>query len=165
MKKLFKMAGLFLVIFINANVNAQEANVSQKEFESTSDYAAKATANDRAIAKFGKFFPNASSESWTNTKNGFAVRFTSNNMQQLVFLTKHGNVIASIKYYSEKQLPSDVRMSVRYAYPDYSIKSAREINAANSIAYLITIEDATSWKTIRIVNGDMDVYEEYKKSL
>ena len=165
MKKLFKMAGLFLVVFINTNVKAQEANVSQKEFESTSDYAAKATANDRAIVKFGKFFPNASSESWTNTKNGFAVRFTSNNMQQLVFLTRHGNVIASIKYYSEKQLPSDVRMSVRYAYPDYSIKSAREINAANSIAYLITIEDATSWKTIRIVNGETDVYEEYKKAL
>ena len=97
------MAGLFLVVFINTNVKAQEANVSQKEFESTSDYAAKATANDRAIVKFGKFFPNASSESWSKTKNGFAVRFTSNNMQQLVFLTKHGNVIASIKYYSEKQ--------------------------------------------------------------
>jgi len=165
MKKLFKMAGLFLVIFINANVNAQEANVSQKEFESTSDYAAKATANDRAIAKFGKFFPNASSESWTKTKNGFAVRFSSNNMQQLVFLTKRGNVVASIKYYSEKQLPSDMRMTIRYAYPDFSIKSVREVNAANSTAYLITIEDATSWKTIRIVNGETDVYEEYKKAL
>jgi len=159
------MAGLFLVIFINANVNAQEANVSQKEFESTSDYAAKATANDRAIAKFGKFFPNASSESWTKTKNGFAVRFSSNNMQQLVFLTKRGNVVASIKYYSEKQLPSDMRMTIRYAYPDFSIKSVREVNAANSTAYLITIEDATSWKTIRIVNGETDVYEEYKKAL
>ncbi len=159
------MAGLFLVIFINANVKAQEANVSQKEFESTSDYAAKATANDRAISKFGKFFPNASSESWTKTNNGFAVRFTSNNMQQLVFLTKRGNVVASIKYYSEKQLPSDVRMAIRYAYPDFSIKSVREVNAANSTAYLITIEDATSWKTIRIVNGETDVYEEYKKAL
>lgn len=164
MKKLFKMAGLFLVIFINANVKAQEANVSQKEFESTSDYAAKATLNDRAIAKFGKFFPHASSESWIKTNNGFAVRFTSNNIQQLVFLTKRGNITASIKYYSEKELPSDVRMTIRHEYPDYSIKSVREINAVNTTAYLITIEDATSWKTIRFVNGETDVYEEYTKS-
>ena len=165
MKKLFKMAGLFLVIFINANVKAQEANVSQKEFESTSDYAAKASANDRAIAKFGKFFPKATSESWEKTKNGFAVRFTSNNIQQLVFLTKRGNVIASIKYYSEKELSSNVRMTIRYAYPDYSIKSVREINAAGSTAYLVTIEDATSWKTIRYVDGETDVYEDFKKAL
>jgi hypothetical protein len=165
MKKLFKMAGLFLVIFINANVKAQEANVSQKEFESSSDYAAKATANERAIIKFGKFFPNASSESWTKTKNGFAVRFTADNMQQLVFLTKRGNVVASIKYYTEKQLPADVRMIIRYGYPDYSIKSVREVNAANATAYLVTIEDATSWKTIRVVNGETDVYEEFKKAL
>jgi len=56
-------------------------------------------------------------------------------------------------------------MTIRYAYPDFSIKSVREVNAANSTAYLITIEDATSWKTIRIVNGETDVYEEYKKAL
>jgi len=158
------MAGLFLVIFINANVNAQEANVSQKEFESSSDYAAKANANDRALMKFGKFFPNASSESWTKTKNGFAIRFTANNIQQLVFLTKRGNVIASIKYYSEKELPADVRMTIRYGYPDFSIKTAQEINAANKTAYLVTIEDATSWKRIRVVDGEMDIYEEFKKS-
>jgi len=165
MKKLFKMAGLFLVILINANVKAQEANVSQKEFESSSDYAAKANANDRAIVKFGKFFPNASSESWTKTKHGFAVRFTAKNIQHLVFLTKRGNVIASIKYYSEKELPADVRMTIRYGYPDFSIKSAQEINAANKTAYLVIIEDVTSWKTIRVVDGEMDVYEEYKKAL
>ena len=159
------MAGLVLVIFINANVKAQEANVSQKEFESSSDYAAKATANERAIIKFGKFFPNASNESWTKTKNGFAVRFTANDIQQLVLLTKRGNVTASIKYYSEKYLPADVRMIVRYGYPDYSIKSVREIHAANATAYLVTIEDATSWKTIRVVNGETDVYEEFKKGL
>ena len=56
-------------------------------------------------------------------------------------------------------------MIVRYGYPDYSIKSVREIHAANATAYLVTIEDATSWKTIRVVNGETDVYEEFKKGL
>jgi len=164
MKKLLKMAGLFLVVFVTATVNAQEANVSQKEFESTSDYAAKTTANDRAIIKFGKTFPNASSESWTKTRNGFAVRFTSNSIDHLVFLTKRGNVIASMKHYTEKELSSDVREIIRYGYPAYSIKFVKEVHAANAIAYLVTIEDATSWKIIRVVNGESDVYQEFTKA-
>jgi hypothetical protein len=39
----------------------------------------------------------------------------------------------------------------------------REINAANKTAYLVTIENAKTWKTIRVVDGEMDVYEDFIK--
>lgn len=163
MKKLFQMASLFLVVTATTNVNAQIANVSQKEFVSTSDYSAKASANDRVISKFGKFYPNANGESWIKLKNGFAVRFFSNDIQQLVFLNKRGGVISSIKYYTAKELPSHVLGMIKYEYATYSIHSVREVNAAAKTAYLVTIEDATTWKTIRVVDGEMDVYEEFTK--
>jgi hypothetical protein len=164
MKKLFQMASLFLVVTATTNANAQMENLSPKEFVTTSDYSAKATANDRVISKFEKFYPNANGESWIKMKNGFAVRFFSNNIQQLVFLTKRGGVISSVRYYTEKELPSDVRGMIRYEYPTYSIKSVREIHASDTKAYLVTIEDATTWKTIRVVDGEMDVYEDFIKS-
>ena len=157
------MTSVLLAVTIAMNSTAQTANVSPKEFESSSDYSAKATANDRALSKFGKFYPKATDESWMKTKNGFTVRFSSNNIQHLVFLTKRGGVIASIKYYSAKELPSDVRDMVENGYPKYSIKSVREINAANKTAYLVTIENAKTWKTIRVVDGEMDVYEDFIK--
>ena len=161
MKKLFQ--GLLLVITATTGANAQTDNASPKEFLSSSDYSAKATANDRVIGKFEKFFPNANSESWQKTKNGYTVHFTRNNIQQLVFLTKRGGVISSIKYYSEKELPSYIKSMVKYEYPTFTIKSAREIEACNKRAYLVTIEDDPTWKTIRVVDGEMDVYEAYVK--
>jgi hypothetical protein len=164
MKKLLQMASLFLAVAATTNANSQTENVSPKEFVSNSDYSAKATANDRVISKFQKFYPNVEGESWIKMKNGFSVRFSSNNIQQLVFLTKRGGVISSIKYYSAQELSTEIRDLVKYEYPNYSIKSVREVHACNKIAYLVTIEDATTWKTIRVIDGETDVYEEFTKS-
>ncbi|MGZ3854148.1 MAG: hypothetical protein ACXVLT_05515 [Flavisolibacter sp.] len=162
MKKLLNLASILFALTAT-NANAQIANVSQREFVSNSEYSAKATANDRVIGKFEKSFPNANGENWLKTKNGFAVRFSSNNINELVFLTKRGGVLSSIKYFSEKDIPSDVKEMVKYVYPTYTIKSGREIQACNKTAYLVTIEDADSWKTVRVVDGEMDVYEAYVK--
>jgi hypothetical protein len=164
MKKLIQMASLFLAVAATTNANSQTESVSAKEFVSSSDYSAKATANDRVISKFQKFYPNVVGESWIKMKNGFSVRFSSNNIQQLVFLTKRGGVISSIKYYSGQELSAEIRDLVKYEYPNYSIKSVREVHACNKIAYLVTIEDTTTWKTIRVVDGETDVYEEFTKS-
>jgi hypothetical protein len=71
----------------------------------------------------------------------------------------------TVRTYDNEMLPESIRSHVEYAYPRYSIfGGAVEVHVGDKIAYLVTIEDKKSWKRIRVVDGESDVYEEYKKS-
>jgi len=52
---------------------------------------------------------------------------------------------------------------VKSNYYDYSIFLVQEVKVGDKTAYLVKIEDEKSFKTIRVVDGEMDEYESYKK--
>ncbi|MFN2440311.1 MAG: hypothetical protein ABR503_14000, partial [Chitinophagaceae bacterium] len=131
---------------------------------SPDEHPTKEIENTRPLRKFRKEFPDITDDSWIKSKNGFVVRFTSNGIQNWAFLTKRGNCEGRMRYYTEKDLPADVRHVVKSNYYDYSIKSIQEVTCNNSTAYLVTIEDKNIWKVIRVVNGEMDLWKDYIKA-
>ena len=174
MKKLpmIVIAWLSAAIFANAqdhSLASSDKLVSAKpasKFETTIETPSKSIdVNDRIVKKFKKEFPGAMDAVWVQTKNGFIVRFISNGIQNWTFLNKGGNRLSTMRYYTETELPSDVRTQVKSTYFDFSISSVKEVNCNNLTAYLITIEDKTKWKVIRVVDGEMDVWEEHQKKL
>lgn len=164
MKKLSSNVTFLLLIAIATTAKAQVENASLKELSFTSEHTAKSVADPKIVSKFQKLFPDAIDESWSKTREGgLSVTFYSNNIRELTFLNKHGNVESEIRYLSEKQLPGDVRSTVNFGYPLYSIKCGQEIHHSDIVAYLVTIERDHDWKVIRVINGETDVYEEYTK--
>lgn len=119
--------------------------------------------SDRIIKKFEKQFSDATDAAWMKTSNGFVVRFTAKGIQNWAYLSRHGNCQGCVRYYTEKELPADVRQQVRSSYYDYTITFVKEVNYNHSTAYLITIEDETTWKVIHVVNGETEVSEEHLK--
>ncbi len=96
-------------------------------------------------------------------KNGFSAFYSAKGIQNRVYLTRRGSFIGQIRYYTEKELPVDVRKQVRSNFYDYAITSVTEVNCNNLTAYLVTIADDTTWKVIRVLDGEMDVWKEYLK--
>lgn len=80
-----------------------------------------------------------------------------------MFLTKRGNCQSRILYYTEKMLPAAIRNQIKSAYYDFAITSVKEVHHNKATAYLLTVADATTWKVIRVVNGETEVLEEYVK--
>ena len=119
--------------------------------------------NDRALRNFKKNFSGVTDDVWAKTQDGYVVRFSSNGIQTQAFLTNRGHCQGCIRYYSEKELPADIRHLVRSSYYDFTITSVKEVSVNKQTAYLVTIEDKTSWKVLRIVDGEMDVWEEHQK--
>ncbi len=71
----------------------------------------------------------------------------------------------TVRTYDNEKLVENVRELVENAFPRYAIFGGIiEVHASNKVAYFVTIEDKKSWKRIRVVDGEMDVYEEYTKS-
>lgn len=168
-KYFFKMAALLLVLHVAGALHAQTKTISSidripgEALATTSEHSAKVIAGSRVVSKFEKAFPGATDASWMNTNDGFAVRFLQKGIQHMAFMTKRGNCISYIRYYFEKDLPPAVRTLVKSTYFDYKITSAEEVYHNNVTAYLVTIEDETTWKIIRVVDDEMDVYASFKK--
>jgi hypothetical protein len=53
---------------------------------------------------------------------------------------------------------------VKTNYYDYSITTVKEVSTIEGTAYLVTIEFKNNWKVIRVVDKEMDVWEEHQKS-
>jgi hypothetical protein len=175
MKKLLLTSIIYLSVTsattLSAQSNSTTANDKLVAFKSTPQpessgamSSSKTTdVNDRALKNFKKYFADASADVWVKTPNGYVVRFTSNGISNTAFLSNHGNCQSCIRYFTEKELPGDIRQQVKSTYYDFVIISAREVTYNAQTAYLVTIEDQTSWKVIRIVDGEMDVFEEHLK--
>jgi hypothetical protein len=147
-------------------VNAQ--SIAFQPGNKSSNQAVTAHVIDEKIAdnvrkKFNRGYPGITGELWAKSNNGYVVEFGNGKMQKRVFLTENGNTRYQISYYSEAELPADIRMDVKSVYYDYSIFCVQEINLAQKKIYLVFLEDKSTWKIIRIDENNMEVYKEYAK--
>jgi len=123
-----------------------------------------AVINSRAIKDFKKSFKLPAEEKWFKIETGFIVKFVQGGIQHRADYDKKGNWIATTRYYSEKQLPKDVRSQVKSVYYDYTITSVQELTFPSHHVYLVNMEDEKTILIIRICDGEMDVYKDLKKA-
>lgn len=158
-KQFFLLASVIMVGCLTARSQFKPVVLS----EGTAEHPAKTAVHPAIIANFHSHYPNAGDEAWAKTEKGYLVNFISNSIRYNVFLNKKGRMTSQIRFYSEKELPAAVRERVTDCYNCFTIGSVKEVTTDNSVAYLVTISSATSWKVIRVAGDEMDVFEEHKK--
>lgn len=166
MKKfLFPLTLTAGLLIMNTCMQAQYKTAFTQNIISISDHLAKTEIADKVVKKFAKSFPMVSSQEWAPTADGYLVSFTSGGIENRAFLTKKGNCVHLLRYFSGKELPADVYKLVRSNYFDHEITFVTEVNTNNKTAYLVTIEDKTTMKIIKVVDNEMEVSAEYNKDL
>jgi len=170
------VSGFIPALALFSQVNAQVAKASfefnLKEAISTEalSYAAingetnTANVNTRALKDFTKSFKGAENVSWFAMKDGFIACFKDDGVESKAYYDQKGRWTATIRTYKEDKLPRDVRKQVKSTYYDYAINQINEVKVGEITAYLVRIEDEETFKTIRVIDGEMDVYEDYKKA-
>jgi hypothetical protein len=119
--------------------------------------------NTKAELNFTKTYKNATDITWYPLHDRrLMVRFFDNGIQTKIFYNRKGNKEAMVRYYTEDKLPNEVRRPVKATYYDFNIFMVIEVTIGNQTAYLVKIEDKTCTKTIRVMNGEMEVIEEFE---
>lgn len=162
-KHLFATAALAVAVAFATTANAQFELAANTKRPAAAP-AALDIKSTPVYKKFVKQFPDGQDDTWTKTREGFAVRFTVRGIVNRAYLDKRGNFDGLIRYYGEKDLPQDVRHQVKSTYYDYSIRLVQEVTRNGATAYLVTVEDKTTLKIIRVVDGEMDVREAFTKA-
>lgn len=73
------------------------------------------------------------------------------------FHDKKGRHLCTIAYYDERGLSAEIRSIVKPVYYDYTIKTVEEVRLSDRSIYYIEMQDATTLKTVRIANGEMEL--------
>jgi len=123
--------------------------------------------NVSAVRDFVKRFHDQDNARWFKLKDAsLIVKFERPDIGFRVAYSSKGSWIYTLQSYHEKQMPRDVRATVKSTYYDYSITQVEEIDHVDGVAtvYIVHVKDDESWKTLRVCNGEMDVLETlYKK--
>jgi hypothetical protein len=162
-----------IVLFNNVNAQSKNANVelNLKEFIfcdaranlAMADESDTVNINSRAERDFSERFEAADKADWVEIKDGFAAKFVNDGVDTRVFYDRKGRWFSTIRIYDQYSLPKDVRKQVRSTYYDYDIYMVIEVTVGEKTAYLVKIQDEETMKTIRVLDGEMDVYDEFLK--
>ncbi|HVX50345.1 MAG TPA: hypothetical protein VHB48_09305 [Chitinophagaceae bacterium] len=93
---------------------------------------------------FRELFPNAQHVKWHQDGKGFLVSFSQSGMQVKIQYDNKGNFMQSLRYYSAKDLPTSILLSVKNKYPGKDIFGVTEQATANDLTYHIVLLDGES---------------------
>ncbi len=137
---------------------------SQINSAEDSDFVFRNEININAVRSFTRNYKNVSDAKWRKLKDGFSVAYFDNDsVRTMVLYSKTGSCESITRYYLANKLPADVRDPVKSTYDDFDIYHVIESTINGVTSYLIKMEGKSTWKTVRVVDGEMEVVEEYFK--
>jgi len=119
--------------------------------------------NPRAVKDFEKSFKEITNEQWSRLGDGYIVSFIADSVRTRVGYNLKGSRQYTLRYYSEKKLPREVRSMVKSVYYDYSITNVVEVDFDNQPVYLVYMQDETHLKTIGVYDGEIKEINNYTR--
>ena len=180
-QSLFRFAGMVFVFFLTANVFGQNAggnsitldkNTMEAFADRTAadimfaDAAAKLAGINKKMAKnFTRLYSNAKNISISTGEANFTfVSCYVDGIRNRIAYDKKGHWHSTLRFYTEDELPRDVRHLVKSNYYDFSIAGVTEVSYNGKLAHVISLESKTEWKKLKVVDGEMEEIESFKKS-
>jgi hypothetical protein len=120
-------------------------------------------AATRATRDFWDRVGDQNTAQWYKLSNGYMAEYYQGATQAHYVYDQKGNFVYSMLTYTAKELPTTVRHLVRSNYYDFTIGWVKEINEAQTTAYVVHLEDSASWKDVVVQEGEIRVLHAYSK--
>ena len=100
------------------------------------------------LSAFNKTFSDATEVVWTESSNSFEASFKQRQIQTRVYYDLEGNIIKTLRYYGEENLPLIVLSKIKTRYADKKVFGVTEEASQDGIIFHVVLEDAKSWLQI-----------------
>jgi hypothetical protein len=148
----------------NAKTSAKSSKVTLVDVNSGLGVAnnnALTNVNEKALKNFQNSFKGANA-TWSQAEDGgFIARFTENSIETVCAYSAKGKLNHTILYYQEKDLPEDIRATVKSSYYDFDILSVAEVHIDDSVIYMLTLQDDKRIKWLRVTDDSMQEVKNY----
>jgi hypothetical protein len=152
----------------NPRINSNALSESMKGDLNKEIANRKAFENLKAInvklyKDFSRYFPTASDIRTTTDKYNIMVNCEVNGVKTRVNYNNNGRWVSTLRMMETAQLPEDLTNDITEAYPGYKVSRGKEVIVGPHSAYLVDIENEITFRTVRIIDGEFDIYEEFRK--
>lgn len=121
--------------------------------------------NQKVLDAFNKTFQNVKEVAWTENDHSFEVKFRQNEILSKVTYDTDGNIVKTLRYYYEDNLPLLVVSKVKNRFNDKKIFGVTEESSEDGTFYHIILEDEKHWINITSDSyGVIRVDNKYKKA-
>ncbi|TAL40647.1 MAG: hypothetical protein EPN92_14310 [Chitinophagaceae bacterium] len=121
--------------------------------------------NEKVLKAFKETFTNATNVAWLESNNYYEANFKQSAITTRARYDVEGNLLSTIRYYYEENLPSFITAKLKKKYPGKSVFGVTETANEDEVLYYIKLEDDKNWYTIKSDNlARFEMTEKYKKS-
>ncbi len=121
--------------------------------------------NEKILKAFKETFTYAEDVVWQEKDNAYQVNFWQGEINIRARYDEQGNLLGTIRYYYEKQLPPSIVSKVKRRYAGKTIFGVTEITTEDEINYFITIRDDKNWYTVKSdVFGNLQQTDKFKRA-
>jgi hypothetical protein len=169
MKQSFYAIGMLMLIAFQTSAQKSETAFFTKTSVANNPFLiekaeAKAKTNAMAEERFRKDFKDVQNVEWTEKADGYRVYFTKDNIITAVDYSNKGNMYSVIRY-GKSLLPKYETKLINNKFNKAVVREVSEVKIAeySSKVYVVILEDATSMKTIQLMEGEITVLQEESK--
>ena len=125
----------------------------------------KANVNEKVLQSFHAVFEKASNVKWVEYSDHYYVSFNQNEVIVRANYDMAGNLLNSIRYYKEQQLPLNILCKIKKSYSSTAIDNVTEVSNQDGIVYFIMLQDDKNWIKIKSdETGTFEVVDKFKKA-
>ena len=120
--------------------------------------------NIRVQRSFILNFGDTSENNWSKAGDCYLNLFHSNGLRTIALFSKNGKLIYTIRYGLEKDLPADLRKTVKSEYYDYTITKTIELKEDDRDIWFVKLDTPKEQITVRLEDGDMEKTDQFQKT-
>ncbi|HTS44751.1 MAG TPA: hypothetical protein VMH01_10165 [Puia sp.] len=114
-----------------------------------------------AVRHFRANFSNTGNENWFRTDDFYVAVFFDGQMRVKAYYDTKGAFDYCVKYYNAPLLNADIRLAIMKKFESYKIDVVTEVTNLEEQIYFIKIKTNSNIKTLKVVNGSIEVTEDY----
>lgn len=105
--------------------------------------------SEKVLKAFKETFANAEEVTWKEMDNSCQANFKVSEVQVRAVYDNEGNLLETVRYYGEKNLPPNILARMKKKYAGKEIFGVTEISSDSEISYHVTLKDDKNWYTIK----------------
>src|SRR5688572_20303907 len=88
---------------------------------------APTAVNEKVLKAFSASFKDAQQVVWEEHANAYEVKFVHNDIKSRITYDTNGNILKTIRYYNEEQLPLFIRGKLKEKFEDKKVFGVTEV--------------------------------------
>ncbi len=126
---------------------------------------AEEPVNEKVMQAFTQSFKHVKDVVWHEYANYYEVVFKQQDIRARISYDTDGNIVKSLRYYTEDQLPFFVRAKLQKQYAGKKVYGVTELTEWDQINYHVVLEDEKSWTHVKCdPYGSMETVKKYRKA-